>query len=185
MSRVPLRKPDTDDVAAIYDRVQESAGAVPNLYQALAHSPKLLESWIDYAWSLREDAETARDIRELAILRVAQLSGVDYVWRSHWRPARHAGADETKLTELARWPESAAFSDAERAVLGLTDDLTGQAGVGDVAWQAAAEHFEAAQLVDLVLTISWYCCVARVVAALEVPLEAAHAKVPPIDEVDT
>jgi 4-carboxymuconolactone decarboxylase len=180
VSRVPLRPPDHDDVAAIYDRVTESAGSVPNLYQSLAHAPKLLDGWINYAWSLRTEAETDRGLRELLILRVAQVAGSDYVWRSHWKTALHGGADESKLEALANWSDSDRFSDEERAALRLTDQLTASVNVDDSTWQAVRTHFNDQEAVELVLTIAWYVNVARVNGVLEVPLEAFHEKIPPL-----
>ena len=46
-------------------------------------------------------AQTAADtaLCELAILRVAQLTGSDYVWRSHYRLATRAGVTEQQLAE--------------------------------------------------------------------------------------
>jgi alkylhydroperoxidase family enzyme len=180
MSRVPLRPADAPDVTAIYDRVTESAGGVPNLYKALAHAPQLLEGWIQYAWSLRADAVSDRGLREMLILRVAQLTGVDYVWRSHWRPAIKGGVDAAKLDGLAEWSRSELFSEAERAALSLTDELTTSVDVSDETWEAVRAHFDDQQAVELVLTIAWYCNVARVNAALQVPLEAGHDKVRPV-----
>jgi 4-carboxymuconolactone decarboxylase len=180
MSRMPLRPGDADDVAAIYDRVTESAGGVPNLYRSLAHAPKLLEGWITYAWTLRADAVSDRGLRELLILRVAQLTSVDYVWRSHYKPAMKGGVEPAKLDALANWAQSDLFSGVEQAALLLTDELTESVHIADSTWDAVRAHFDDQQAVELVLTIAWYCNVARVNSALGVPLEAGHDKIPPL-----
>lgn len=169
-------------LAGVYAKVQGSVGAVPAMYQALANAPAMLVGWIDFAWSLRADATSGRALRELAILRVAQLTGSEYVWRSHWRLALKAGAAEPKLRALADWPDSELFDDSERSVLGLADELTATAAVGDETWAAVAAFLDDRQAVELVLTISWYCCVARVAAALAIPLEDHHARVPALPD---
>jgi alkylhydroperoxidase family enzyme len=180
MTRIPLRKADAEDVAAIYERVTAAAGSVPNLYRVLAHSPELLDGWVDYAWRLRAEPTVDRGIRELAILRVAQDTGNDYVWRSHWNVARKSGVAEAKLVELETWPTSTAFSPPERAVLEVVDQATDRADVANEAWHVLREHFDEREVVELMLTIAWYCCVVRVVNTLGIPLEASHASVPPV-----
>jgi alkylhydroperoxidase family enzyme len=179
-SRVRLRAAAEGDerLAAVYAKVEASVGGVPTMYQALANSPAILAGWIDFAWSLRADATSGRALRELAILRVAQLTGSEYVWRSHWRLALKAGAAEPKLRALSDWPDSDLFDDAERSVLGLADELTAAAAAGDQTWAAVAASLDDRQAVELVMTISWYCCVARVAAALAIPPEDHHAGVP-------
>jgi alkylhydroperoxidase family enzyme len=43
--------------------------------------------------------------------------------------------------------------------------------LSDDAWAALAEHFDEAELVELVMTAAFYACVSRVLGGLEVPPE--------------
>jgi 4-carboxymuconolactone decarboxylase len=178
--RVRLRPSPADDarLAAIYDRVTKSAGAVPTMYQALGNSPEILDAWIGLGWGLRSASTADRGLHELVILRVAQLTRSDYVWRSHWRPALKSGIDEARLHALDQWRERNLFTGSERAVLALADALTQDVAVPDDVWSEIATRFDDRQRVELVMTISWYCCVARFAAGLEVPLEEQHAQIP-------
>jgi 4-carboxymuconolactone decarboxylase len=178
--RVALRGSVADDarLAAIYDRVAKSVGAVPTMYQVLGNSPEILDGWIGLGWGLRSASAADRGLLELVIMRVAQLSGSEYVWRSHWRLALKSGMDEVKLHALGRWSERDLFTDSERAVLALADALTQDVGVPDDVWSGVAARFDDQQRVVLVMTISWYCCVARVAAGLQVPLEKQHVRIP-------
>ena len=59
------------------------------LYRALANAPILLRSYSTLARALRHDAVTDRCLRELVILRTAQLTDSEYEWSHHvprWRP---------------------------------------------------------------------------------------------------
>lgn len=180
--RVPLRESagDDADLAAIYDRVTRSVQAVPTMYQVLGHTPEILEAWIGLGWGLRSACTVDRGLLELAILRVARMTGSEYVWRSHWRAALKCGAHEAKLSALGGVGEVGAFTDSELAVLALADALTEDITVPDGVWSAIATRFDDRQRVELVMTISWYCCVARVAAGLQVPLEDHHARIPGI-----
>lgn len=185
-SRVTLRAdPDGDlALAAIYDQVTHDAGGVPKLYQALGAAPALLRGWIDFAWALRADSRSSRALRELAILRCAQLCHSDYVWRSHVRLATKAGLAEDKVAALAGTDvEWSLFDPVERVVLNLTAEVF-DAAVTDATWDEAAAHLAEHELVELVLTVSWYAHVARVVDALGVPLESHHHRVPSVPSTD-
>ena len=163
---IPLA-PLPDDVAA---RVRQVGTQQVNLYRALAHAPQLLEAWIDFAWALREHCDTPRSLRELAILRTAQRMLSQYEWYQHRRMAAEAGVDEHKVAELAMWRTSPAFTDAERAVLGLTDALV-DGHVPDEVNATLNEHFGPQARVELTLTAAFYCAAPRLLDALRVPVE--------------
>lgn len=173
MARLALL--DDDDVSpelqATFARVAAHVGLVPNLYRALAHAPDLLEHWIEFAWALRNEAVTDRALRELVIMRTAQLNGTDYEWAHHWRMAVAAGVSDAKLEALEQWRDSETFSPGERAALEMADQLAATTRIDDAAWQALAAEFAPRQLIELVLTASFYACVSRVLGGLAVPLE--------------
>jgi alkylhydroperoxidase family enzyme len=156
-----------DSVAA---RVQQAGAPGVNLYRALAHAPRLLEAWIDFAWSLREHCDTPRRLRELVILRTAQCMLSQYEWTQHRLMAKEAGVDEHRVAELAMWRTSPAFDDAERAALALTDALV-EGRVPDEVNATVDEHFGPQARVELTLTAAFYCAVPRLLDALRVPVE--------------
>src|SRR5918997_5614802 len=92
---IPLA-PLPDSVTA---RVQQAGAPGVNLYRALAHAPRLLEAWIDFAWALREHCNTPRRLRELVILRTAQRTLSRYEWTQHRFMAAQAGVDEHQVAE--------------------------------------------------------------------------------------
>jgi 4-carboxymuconolactone decarboxylase len=163
--------PLPDHVAA---RVRRAGVKQVNLYHALAHAPRLLEAWIDFSWALREQCETPRPLRELIILRTAQLTLSQYEWHQHRRMAAEAGVQEHQVAELAMWQTSPAFDAAERAALAFTDALAG-GHVPDEVNAALAEHFGPRARVELTLTASFYFGVPRLLNALRVPVEVDPA----------
>lgn len=163
---IPLA-PLPDHVA---NRLRQAGVKQVNLYRALAHAPRLLEAWIDFSWLLREQCETPRALRELIILRTAQLSLSQYEWHQHRRMAAEAGVDEHQVAELAMWRSSPAFNGAERAALAFTDALA-VGHVPDEVNAALAEHFGLQARVELTLTASFYFGVPRLLNALRVPVE--------------
>jgi 4-carboxymuconolactone decarboxylase len=174
---------DDGPAAETLARLQAEAGGVPVIYRALGNAPALLEAWIGVGWTLRKDVDADRALCELVVLRVAQLTGSDYVWRSHYRMALKEGVRQEQVDELAAWSASAHFSAQERSVLAMTDELTAGAGVDDDVWSAAVAELADRETVELVLTAAWYSCVARTVAALRIPLEPHHSRVPPVPQL--
>src|SRR5215207_11344912 len=156
----------------VVTRIQQAGAQQVNLYRALAHAPRLLEAWMDFAWALRGYCETPRPLRELMILRTAQRTLSQYEWHQHRRMAAKAGVDEHKVAELAMWRTSPAFEEAERAALALTDALV-DGDVPDQINATLAEHFDSQARIELTLTASFYCAVPRLLDALRVPVEAA------------
>lgn len=104
-------------------------------------------------------------------MRTAQLNATDYEWTHHWRMAVAAGVSETKLEALDQWRDRDVFSPTERLVLEMADQLVATTRLDDIVWQALAAEFDPRQLVELVLTASFYACVSRVLGGLAVPLE--------------
>jgi AhpD family alkylhydroperoxidase len=95
---------------------------------------------------------------ELVHLRASQINGCSVCVDMHAKGARKAGESEERVFAVAAWRDTPYFSDAERAALALTESLTRLAdradGVPDEIWDAAAEHFDEAQLAALVLDIA-------------------------------
>jgi len=76
--------------------------------------------------------------------------------------------------------EDACWSDDERAVIRLADELHATSSVGDAVWQAASSHFAPEQLIELVMLAGLYHAVSFMVNALCVQHEAAAPRFPPV-----
>ena len=171
--RLPLVPSDSDDVAlaAVFDVFRTRGREVPALYRSLGNAPAMLQGWVDLAWPLRNDARTSRRLRELIIMRVAQLTGTAYEWLAHYDMAVAQGVPEATLEQLTSWRTNADLDDVEREVLAMTDELTLDLEVGDATWAALAERYEPGELVELVLTAAFYSCVSRVLRTLRLPVD--------------
>jgi AhpD family alkylhydroperoxidase len=143
-----------------------SGSYVPSrLYRLLANSPAALRAWVGFAWAVRLDARTPRALRELMILRTAQLQQSAYEWQQHRIMAREAGVTETKVAELAIWRHSSVFEPAERAALRFTEAIV-HGNVDDATHDELARHFGTEERLELTLTAALYCMVPRVLSAL-------------------
>jgi alkylhydroperoxidase family enzyme len=155
---------------ALKKKLEALWGTPPNLYRALANHPKLLEAWSEFARVLRHESRTPRSLRELMILRGAQLMGSEYEWANHLEMARRVGVREAQIAALAGWRSSAEFDAREKAALALAEAIT-EGRVTDEVYQQVSQHFGAADFVELTLLAAFYAMVARTLDALRVELE--------------
>src|SRR2546422_7772086 len=133
--RVPL----VDLPADVVHRLTQMSEPPINLYRSLGNHPGLLRAWIDFAWTLREGI-TPRTLRELMILRGAQLMNAEYEWHHHRRMATVAGVPAEKLEQLANWRASDLFDERERAALAYVEEINAGKGSDGTA-AAPARHF--------------------------------------------
>lgn len=171
-ARLPLVADDAGDprLAELFASARAQQGRLSNLYRTLANAPAMLGAWTGMAWPLRHEPRLDRATRELAIMRVGQRCRAVYEWAHHWRLALAAGVPEARLQALRDWRASDAFDERERAVLAYADAVV-DVDVPDAAFEPLRRWFDDGELVELTLTISFYCHVSRALVALQVELE--------------
>ena len=176
MPVVPMvpTQPDDPALAAIFAEVRARGIEIPDLYRVMGNSAPMLRAWIDFAWPLRLNARTPRDLRELLILRGAQVGGVDYEWAHHVPMALDAGVPQAKIDALADWSASPLFDARERAVLRLAEEVTRGPGASAECQAALAQHVDHAGVVELTLTASFYVCVSRFLVSMNLELEPEY-----------
>lgn len=165
MSRLPLAMIPID----IEKHITELGRKPLNLYKALANNPPLLEAWVDFAYRLRA-GNTPRPLRELMILRTAQLADCEYELAQHLPMAKTAGVQEKQIEQLAHWSDSDEFSAIEKAALALTEAIFHNQ-MTDHIYQQLAVHYSNADMVELLLTASFYCMVPRFLQATALTTE--------------
>ena len=166
MQRVPNAQFD----AVLGKRLEELWGKPPNLYRALGNHPALAAAWTEFARGIRYDSRTPRELRELMILRGAQLMRSEYEWAQHLKMARKFGVPEAQIAALAGWRTSDAFNEREKAAL-LLAEAVANADVSDEVYAAVSRHFDHASFVELSLVAAFYAMVARMLDAMRVQLE--------------
>lgn len=172
--RLPLVPADSDDpqLQPVFQMFLSQGRMVPTLYRALGNAPPMLRAWTALAWPLRQQAVTPRSLRELVILRIAQLTDAGYEWQAHLPAALEHGVSHEQVAALDNWPAAAVFDEPTRAVLTLTDELTVDGRPAEDTMQRLTGLFGPAEVVELVLTAAFYACVSRVLHALGIDSEA-------------
>ena len=167
MQRIPPAEFDP----ALEKRLVELWGKPPALYRALANHPAFVAAWTEFARAMRYDARTPRELRELVILRGAQVARSEYEWASHLLMARKFGVREAQIQALAGWRTSAEFDAREKAALELAEAVT-RGEVSDAVYASVSKHFDRAEYVELTMVAAFYAMVSRIIDAIRVEIDA-------------
>ena len=116
----------------------------PGAYQSMSGMEKYLSS-IDLDASLKE----------LIKIRTSQINGCAYCIQMHTEQARTQGETEQRIYALSVWKESPLFSDRERAVLALTEEVTliSYQGLTNDTYERALEHLGEHKLAQSIMLI--------------------------------
>jgi 4-carboxymuconolactone decarboxylase len=174
MARVPLiREQDHPEFADLIEKFSAGRrGRLINIYRLLLNSPPLAESWFNHSNAVRWKTTLDGRLREIVIIRLAHLTGSQYVLRQHVPTL--ALADGLTLEEcdaLANWRARPLFSERERAALVYADTMTRDIEVPDAVFTEIKRYFDERQIVELTVLIGTYNMNARVLRALELDLE--------------
>lgn len=103
-------------------------------------------------------------ILELIKIRASNLNGCAYCIDMHTQEAIQKGEDTRRLFALAAWKESPLFTQEERAVLKLTDEVTliGKKGVSDQTYNDVMKYYKENEVAQLIMQIIIINCWNRV-----------------------
>ncbi|MCC6867429.1 MAG: carboxymuconolactone decarboxylase family protein [Burkholderiales bacterium] len=168
MARLPYADLDRPDLKPLVDDIAAQRGSVLHLYRMLLHSPALAEGWLAYLTAVRQRSTLDGALRELVIMRVADLNGASYEADQHAPIALREGVAQAKLDALSRWDASDLFDPRERAVLACADAMTRDVQVPAPVFAALRAHLDDRHVVELVATVAAYNMVSRFLEALEI-----------------
>jgi alkylhydroperoxidase family enzyme len=168
MARVPYLNP-SDLAAENRDLLARNV----NLYRAFAHSPDATRSFQGLAQYIRYHSKLDPRLRELAILQVGYSARSAYEYSHHIKIGRDFGVTDDDIRAIAAEAngESTGFTPLEKAVLKAARELTAQPGLSDDTYGNLKRGLDNEHIVDLLMVISFYCGVVRLLAALQIDVE--------------
>ena len=172
----PLEPPFGETLQALLTKM--TPPGAPNilaLFRVLARHPALAERMTALgAFFLGKPSLLARRDREVVIIRTCVRCGATYEWGVHVTAFSEAvgltpdqvralvdpAADDTSLTER------------DRLLVRLADELHDTSGIGDPLWAQLAAHWQADQLIELLVLAGWYHAISFVCNGARVPVES-------------
>jgi len=115
----------------------------PEAYKALA----VLSNYI-------ENSSLTKTHKELIKIRASQINGCAYCIDMHTKDARKAGETEQRIYALNAWRETPFFTEEERAILALTEEVTLiQNHVSEKTYEEAARVLDERYLAQVIMAV--------------------------------
>jgi 4-carboxymuconolactone decarboxylase len=169
MARINLiEKLDDPEIAALVAKIRGARGGQLHVfYRALLHSPGLASGWFEFNNAVRFGTRLDDRVRELVIMRVAALTGCEYVWQVHEAQyAAAAGVTPQQVAALREGSRSSIFDARERALLAYVEAMTRDVAVPDDVFTEMSRHFGDRETVEVTVLVGAYNMQTRVLRAL-------------------
>jgi AhpD family alkylhydroperoxidase len=145
----PIRRLSYAFAKRTYGRTLEPMGVIGH------HRPLLAGYGVFALAGERYSKSVDSELKNLAMLRTAQLAGCEWCLDFGSYLAHRSGTPEAKLRDLARWRDSERFDDRERVVLEYAEAMTRTpVEVSDDLFASLREHFDERQIVELTMIIA-------------------------------
>jgi alkylhydroperoxidase family enzyme len=144
-----------------------------NLNRALVNSPGAARAFSRLGGFIRSKSRLDPRLRELAILQVGYLARSKYEYSHHVKSGRDFGVSDDDIRAIARESGGgdSGLEPLARAVLQAAREMTTGLTVSDETFGALREGLDNECLTDLVMTISFYNGVVRLLATLDIDVE--------------
>jgi 4-carboxymuconolactone decarboxylase len=143
-----------------------------NVYKTLAQHVDLYNRWSPLGrFVMTESGLPPRD-REIVMLRMGWLCQSEYEWAQHARIAKaQAGLGNEDVHRIAEGPAAAGWSEFDRVLLRMVDELRYDAMMSDATWQALSTRYSVQQMIEVIYTASQYQLVSMALNSLGVQLD--------------
>lgn len=180
-TRLPLRGPPYEpEVAARIRNTAFGALSPQNLRLALAHQPALAGAFQALAHQILFKCTLPAREREIAIIRTGALTRSEYEWGMHVSIyGEPCGLSREQVDELTLGqPSAGLWTDTERLVVRMVDELHRHHTVSEATWAQMSAHWPPAQIVELILSAGFYQMAALFLNSTAVPLEDGAERFP-------
>ena len=144
-----------------------------NLYRVLAHSPRAARSLNTLARFIRDGSRLDPRLRELAILQVSYLARSAWGYSHHVRIGREIGLSNDEIRAVAEETNGrpTSLDLLAKAVLRAAREMTVDLAVSDETFAVLRQGLDTERLTDLVVTISFYNGLVRLLETMRVDVE--------------
>jgi alkylhydroperoxidase family enzyme len=127
-----------------------------NIFGVLGHHPKLLKRFNLLGGFILNKGLLPERERELVILRVGWNAQAVYEFGQHTVIGMRSGLTDREIAALTTPPDDHDWSDDDRALIALADDLAADDCVSDETWRRLGERWSDAELVELLVVAGFY-----------------------------
>jgi alkylhydroperoxidase family enzyme len=152
--------------------INSPAGSPLNIFGTIAHHPRLLKRFMNFAGMfLNKGLLPARE-REIVILRVGWNCQSVYEFGQHTLIGNRVGLSMTEIDALTKDVRQHDWSDRDRVLVAMCDELCADDCVGSSTWRELQTYWNEAELVELVMVAGMYRLVSGFLNTMGVELDA-------------
>jgi len=151
----PVVEPDAD-LQEILAGTLTLDGTPLNIFGVLGRHPKLLKRFNLLGGFLLNKGLLPEREREIVILRIGWNARARYEFGQHTLIGRRCGLTDAEIVALTLPATDHDWSDDDRALIALADELADDDCVGDGTWQRLANRWDDAELVELLVLAGFY-----------------------------
>ena len=174
MARLPYL--EADQVAPEYrDMLKRNT----NLHKLLVNSPDMAKTFNGVGGFIRFKSKLDPRLRELAILQVGWLEKSEYEFTHHVKIGREFGVTDEDIKNLFLETDgkSSTLEPLAKSILKGAREMVRNLAMSDATFAEIKQHLSNEHMVDLVLTIAFYCAVVRVLATMKIDNEPYYKEV--------
>ncbi|MGA8262799.1 MAG: peroxidase-related enzyme [Arenicellales bacterium] len=162
-------------VRAMYDKVAQQHGFVPNWATAFSHRPKVLAAWSELLGSIRENMDPCR--YELATLAAARALRSSYCMLAHGSVLARDFFDPAKVAAIAEDFRSAQLQDSDVAVMEFAEKVVRDAAaITQADVDKLHEHgLSDREIFDVAAAAAARCFLSKTVDALGIQADGKFA----------
>jgi 4-carboxymuconolactone decarboxylase len=143
-----------------------------NVYTTLAHHVDLYNRWSPLGRFVMNGSSLPPRDREIVMLRMGWLCQSEYEWAQHARIGKEqAGLSNADIHRIAAGPAAAGWSDFERTLLRMVDELRYEVMISDATWNALRTRYSAQQVMEALYTAAQYQLVSMALNSLGIQLD--------------
>jgi 4-carboxymuconolactone decarboxylase len=154
----PLEPPYAPDVAETLRRMMPADVEPLRLFRTVAHNPAVLERFRTIGAYILNFGRVEPLDREVLLHRTCARCGCEYEWGVHAVAfGRPLGMSEEQLrSTVLGGPDDPVWSDRQRLLVRLADELHETATVSASLWTELSDNWDSAQLIELIATAGFY-----------------------------
>ena len=171
MARIPYVIPEkvsSPDVKQTFAQLP----TMLNLFKMMAHAETTFRPMVRLGSAILARQKLSAKLRELAILRVANLSKSRYEWVQHVSLAMLMGVTRVQVDAIEKGEiHASCFDETERLVLDFTTEVVGDVRCSDDTFAGIGKQLSSQEIVELLLAVGYYMMIARLCETTDVEVE--------------
>jgi len=153
--------------------VRETLASLPplNVFRMMAAAPASFRPFLDFALSILVKAELPAREREIAVLRVAHVTGSLYEWTQHERLGRNLGLGDREIAAIRGEDPVASLGEKGNLLCRVADEISRDVRLSDAAFERIVALFGRRQASELVVCCAYFNMLSRFLESMRVELE--------------